>query len=285
MVLELRRPFTTVIRWVITAAGAALLLAVCAGNINAGGAILPGGIGIASGQDTCVDDVRVGDIYIYDNSYSLNDPPNYVGSDEVWVGYDVHNDSCNEKVNISVELTGSTSGALIKDDDPTNNPCPDNCDIEPEGTLYGVMKWRLSEHPPAENERAVVKVTINSADFTDSDLSNNTSTSEDFINVVSDEPAVPEVDVALTSVTPSHTNAPIGTSIVFTAVITNNGSQAVAPSLALSIDDGDAVLLLLSLLRWLRPTLMRLSLVNPALSLCAGTLPGHWPEPTRRVSS
>ncbi len=240
MSLELRRPFTTDIRWVITAAGAALLLAVCAGNINAGGAILPGGIGIASGQDTCVDDVRVGDIYIYETfSSSFKDPPNYVGGDDVSVGYEVHNDSCNEKVNISVELTGSTSGALIKDDDPNNNPCPHNCDIEPGEALYGVIKWRLSEHPPAENEAVVVKVTINSADFTDSDLSNNTKTSEDFINVVSDEPAAPEVDVALTSVTPSHTNAPIGTSIVFTAVITNNGSQAVAPSLALSIDDGD----------------------------------------------
>ena len=243
MGLELRSPFTTVIRWAITATGAALILAVCAENINAGGAILPGGIGIASGQDTCVDDVKVGDIYIYDISWYLKDPPNYVGSDEVWIGYEVHNDSCTEKVNIRVELTGSTSGALIKDDDSTNNPCPDNCDIEPEGTLYGVIKWRLSDHPPAENEAAVVKVTINSADFTDSDLSNNTQTSVDFINVVSAEPAVPEVDVALTSVTPSHTDtdAPIGTTIEFSATVDNNGSQAIAPSLTLYIDDEDTV--------------------------------------------
>ena len=243
MGLELRSPFTTVIRWAITATGAALILAVCAENINAGGAILPGGVGIASGQDTCVDDVRVGDIYIYDISWYLKDPPNYVGSDEVWIGYEVHNDSCTEKVNIRVELTGSTSGALIEDDDSTNNPCPDNCDIEPEGTLYGVIKWRLSDHPPAENEAAVVKVTINSADFTDSDLSNNTQTSVDFINVVSAEPAVPEVDVALTSVTPSHTDtdAPIGTTIEFSATVDNNGSQAIAPSLTLYIDDEDTV--------------------------------------------
>ena len=242
MGLELRSPFTTVIRWAITATGAALILAVCAENINAGGAILPGGVGIASGQDTCVDDVKVGDIYIYDILWYLKDPPNYVGSDEVWIGYEVHNDSCRETVNISVELTGSTSGALIKDDDSTNNPCPDNCDIEPEGTLYGVIKWRLSDHPPAENEAAVVKVTINSADFTDSDLSNNTQTSVDFINVVSAEPAVPEVDVALTSVTPSHTDtdAPIGTTIEFSATVDNNGTEAVAPSLALYIDDGGA---------------------------------------------
>ena len=236
------RPFTTVIRWVVTATGAALVLAVCAENINAGGAILPGGVGIASGQDTCVDDVRVGDIYIYDISYYLKEPPNYVGGDEVWVAYNVHNDSCKEKVNISVELTGSTSGALIKDDDPTNNPCPDNCDIKPQATLYGVIKWKLGEHPSAENEAAVVKVTINSADFADVDLSNNTKTSEDFINVVSDEPAVPEVDVALTTVTPSHTNAPIGTTIVFSAKVANNGTAAVAPSLELFIaDEGPAV--------------------------------------------
>ena len=199
-------------------------------------------------QDTCADDVSIANWGPIDSSFQgVKDPPDYSGDDEIWIYYDIENYSCQE-VEVIVEVRGSQTGAIIRNSDDTLADCVSGCEVPPRNTdgagyYGGSMKWDLANHPAVNGEYVVITVTITGpADFTDSNLSNNTSTSEDFINVVSAEPAVPEVDVSLTSVTHTHTDtdAPIGTTIEFTAVITNNGSQAIAPSLALYIDDGGA---------------------------------------------
>ena len=98
------------------------------------------------------------------------------------------------------------------------------------------MRWDLNQHPAATDERVVATVIAAAPkDFNDADPTNDTSTSDLGINILpeGDPPADdPVVDVALTSVTPSHTSVAIGTTIEFSATVANNGSQAVAPSMA-----------------------------------------------------
>ena len=202
---------------------------------------------MVAAQDDCIDDVRIANWGPGTASNYLDEPPDYSGDDEIWIYYEIENHSCQE-ITATVEVRGSQSRAIIRNLDDSLGHCLPKCTIDAWNTTHGAgyygggMKWDLANHPAVNGEYVVITVTITGpAGFTDTDLSNNSSRSEDFINVVSDEPAAPEVDVALTSVTPSHTNAPIGTSIVFTAVITNNGTAPIAPSLTLFTDDEDTV--------------------------------------------
>ncbi len=201
-------------------------------------------VAASANQDTCADDVK---IKVWDPAdpqlnYNLKDPPDYSGDDEIRIYYEVHNVGCRD-VSVVVELHGSQTGALIHNADPTSDHCPDGCTIAAGEQYYGNVRWDLNQHPAATDERVVATVIVTAPeDFHDADPTNDTSTSDLGINILpeGDPPADdPVVDVALTSVTPSHTNVAIGTTIEFSATVANNGSQAIAPSLALFVGPQD----------------------------------------------
>ena len=201
-------------------------------------------VAASANQDTCADDVK---IKVWDPAdpqlnYRLKDPPDYSGDDEIRIYYDVHNVGCRD-VSVVVELHGSQTGALIHNADPASDHCPDGCTIAAGEQHYGNVRWDLNQHPAATDERVVATVIVTAPkDFNDADPTNDTSTSDLGINILpeGDPPADdPVVDVALTSVTPSHTSVAIGTTIEFSATVANNGSQAVAPSLALFVGPQD----------------------------------------------
>ena len=201
-------------------------------------------VAASANQDTCADDVK---IKVWDPAdpqlnYNLKDPPDYSGDDEIRIYYDVHNVGCRD-VSVVVELHGSQTGALIHNADPASDHCPDGCTIAAGEQHYGNVRWDLNQHPAATDERVVATVIVAAPkDFNDADPTNDTSTSDLGINILpdGDPPADdPVVDVALTSVTPSHTSVAIGTTIEFSATVANNGSQAIAPSLALFVGPQD----------------------------------------------
>ena len=201
-------------------------------------------VAASANQDTCADDVK---IKVWDPAdpqlnYNLKDPPDYSGDDEIRIYYDVHNVGCRD-VSVVVELHGSQTGALIHNADPDSDHCPDGCTIAAGEQHYGNVRWDLNQHPAATDERIVATVIVTTPeDFNDADPTNDTSTSDLGINILpeGDPPADgPVVDVALTSVTPSHTSVAIGTTIEFSATVANNGSEAIAPSLALFVGPQD----------------------------------------------
>ena len=241
-------PFSRTILYAFVATAAMLAVCYHASIAPPVGAEFASGelraVAASANQDTCADDLK---IKVWDPAdpqlnYNLKDPPDYSGDDEIRIYYDVHNVGCRD-VSVVVELHGSQTGALIHNADPTSDHCPDGCTIAAGEQYYGNVRWDLNQHPAATDERVVATVIVAAPkDFNDADPTNDTSTSDLGINILpeGDPPADdPVVDVALTSVTPSHTSVAIGTTIEFSATVANNGSQAVAPSLALFVGPQD----------------------------------------------
>ena len=241
-------PFSRTILYAFVATAAMLAVCYHASIAPPVGAEFASGelraVAASANQDTCADDLK---IKVWDPAdpqlnYNLKDPPDYSGDDEIRIYYDVHNVGCRD-VSVVVELHGSQTGALIHNADPESDHCPDGCTIAAGEQHYGNVRWNLNQHPAATDERVIATVIVTAPeDFNDADPTNDTSTSDLGINILpeGDPPADdPVVDVALTSITPSHTSVAIGTTIEFSATVANNGSQAIAPSLALFVGPQD----------------------------------------------
>ncbi len=173
-----------------------------------------------------------------ENGYALKEPPDYTDGDEIRIYYDVHNAGCGA-VSIKVELTGSVSGATIHNADQAADACLTECSIAAGELHYGDLGWNLAKHPTVSGERVVATVSVLSpGDFGDIDAANDTAISEAGINVVR-EPSE-YVDLALASVAVApDTATPAGAAVEFTAVVTNKGTSAAAPSLQVSAGNSD----------------------------------------------
>ena len=148
-------------------------------------------------------------------SYSgLNDPPDYAGSDEIYVFYDIDNHSCRE-VRIQVALKGSQSGAAIYNADDSFDHCLDGCDLAAGGYLGGGVQWDLTRHKAVQGEGVIAAVTILSpADFSDANADNNRSQTEATINITASganapADAAPEPTATATPIPPTATPTPV----------------------------------------------------------------------------
>ena len=177
----------------------------------------------ATSRQSCVDDVSVTVDAVWEGfTYTLAVPPDYADGDDIWIAYTVTNNSCSV-VTVTVALTGSVSGATIHDADGSTAPCADGCNIPAGSPEYGTVLWNLGKHPNATSEKVVATITIDApSDFNDTDTSNNSATSSEFINIVNEASTV---DIGVKSVTPSKTSALIGDDIDFTVVIENEGDS------------------------------------------------------------
>ena len=91
------------------------------------------------------------------------------------------------------------------------------------GTGTGWDQWDLSKHPNATGEKVVATVTVTAPDgFVDANPDNNTATSEQWINIVNEEPD-PAPDISVKSVSASRNTAVIGETVNFTVVVQNEG--------------------------------------------------------------
>ncbi len=212
-------------------------LAIMSPGLAGWKAFLPAGVAeSATPQQSCVDDLSVQNLSIYDrgNGYVFQDPPDYANGDDIVIFYDVVNASCRE-VTVTVVLTGSVSGATIHDADGSSAPCLDGCTIAAGATQQSNAQWDLSKHPNATGEKVVATVTIDApSDFSDADTSNNSATSTDAINIVNE---VSTVDVAVKSATASKTAALIGDDIDFTVTIRNNGDAEADATVTLDLGE------------------------------------------------
>ncbi len=202
------------------------------------GGRLPGSDAIHP-QGPCVDDVsiEVWDPADVNFGYLLKDPPDYTPEAEIRIYYDVYNHSCQD-VEIRVELRGSQSGAIIRNGDDAPDPCLERCAIETEGAYYGNVRWDLAQHPEVTDEKVIATISALSPEgFADIDAGNDSATSTTGINV---KPPVSVIDVGISSVTSSHAEAPVGTSIEFTTVVVNVGSEKTSPTAHLYVDDVDS---------------------------------------------
>ena len=198
------------------------------------GGRLPGSDAIHP-QGSCVDDVSIEVLDPADVNfgYFLKDPPDYTAEAEIRIYYTVSNHSCQD-VEIRVELRGSQSGAIIHNGDDAPDLCLEECVIEPEGASYGKVLWDLAQHPEVAGEQVVATISVLSPEgFTDLDAGNDSATSEAGINV---KPSVSVIDVGISSVTSSHSEAPVGTSIEFTTVVANVGSEKSSPTAHFYLD-------------------------------------------------
>ena len=189
-------------------------------------------------QQDCVDDVSVTVQWMTEFLQNdLADPPDYSGDDQISIYYDVTNSSCRT-VTATVELRGSVSGALIHNSDIVTGPCTAGCAIAAGETNQDAALWAVGKHPNATGEKVVATVTIEEpADFVDTDTSNNTHTSADFINIVNEEPA-PAPDIAVKSVSASKTTAVIGETVNFTVSVQNEGDADAAADTTVTLDHG-----------------------------------------------
>ncbi|MDE2788756.1 MAG: hypothetical protein OXL37_19160 [Chloroflexota bacterium] len=190
-------------------------------------------------QQDCVDDVSIQNLSVYDrgNGYVFKDSRNYADGDDIVIFYDVVNSSCQE-LTVAVDLTGSVSGAKIHDADGSTAPCLDGCTLAAGATQQSNVQWDLSKHPNAEGEKVVATVTVTAPDgFVDANPDNNTATSEQWINIVNEEPD-PEPDISIKSVTPSVPETVVGDSIVFTVAIQNGGDADADADTTVTLDHG-----------------------------------------------
>ena len=203
---------------ILAAALAVIALAVVAAS-PASGADSPLGrdTGVGLAQEACSGDVSISIQGLADpnNNYQLKDPPDYKAEDDVRIYFKVnYSDDCD--VDITVELRGSVSDAVIGNADPDGEACLSGCNIaDVAGSLLQVS-WDLENHPNTQGEYVIATVTVDSSsNFTDTDASNNSATSTKFINIVNEEPAetatptpVPPTPTP-TPVPPTHTPTPV----------------------------------------------------------------------------
>ncbi len=191
-------------------------------------AFLPAGVAeSATPQQSCVDDVSIQNLSVYDrgNGYVFQDPPNYADGDDIVIFYDVVNSSCRE-VTVTVALTGSVNGATVHDADGSSAPCTKGCTIAAGETKNENVQWDLGRHPNTTGEKVVATVTVTApAGFVDANPDNNSATSTQSINIVNEEPD-PAPDIAVKSVTASADEAVVGDSVVFTVTVQNDGDAA-----------------------------------------------------------
>ena len=174
-------------------------------------------------RQSCVDDASVTVDAVWEGfTYTLADPPDYADGDDIWIAYTVTNNSCGD-VTVTVALTGSVSNAAIHDADGSTAPCADGCTVPAGSSEYGTVQWDLSKHPNATGEKVVATVTVTAPDgFVDANPDNNTATSEQWINIVNEEPD-PAPDISVKSVSASRNTAVIGETVNFTVVVQNEG--------------------------------------------------------------
>ena len=146
---------TAFLALLLAAAVAIAALAVAAAT-PASGADLPfgrdGSVGV--GQDSCSGDVSITVQGLYDRpGYTFKDPPNYSEEDNLGIFYQVnYSGSC--EFNITVELRGSVSDAVIGNTDAEDGmACLTGCDIADVAGSYLQAGWDLENHPNTE-ERA-----------------------------------------------------------------------------------------------------------------------------------
>ena len=199
----------------------------------------------ASPQQDCANDVSVTISsqwgVVEPDTYTLKDPPDYKAGDNIRIYYDVTNFSCSIPVDVTVELRGSESDALIHNADETDvMACLEGCTINAGEPLYGNVGWDLANHPNAQGEKVVATVTVTAPDdFGDANPENNTVTSEQWINIVNEEPAP---DISVESVTPSVTTAVIGDTIDFEVAISNEGDAEADTTVTLHIGEETSAL-------------------------------------------
>ena len=216
----MRRVYLLIMVLVATAAGVSL--SGWAPHAAGGAALAPVEAPQRAAAQDCVDDVSVKVEGIWEGfTYTLTDPPDYADGDVIWIYYTVTNSSCQE-VTVTVDLKGSVNGATIYDADGSTAPCA-GCAIAAEGMESGLVQWDLGMHPNATGEHVVATVTVTSPDdFADTDTSNNTHTSAQFINILNEE-ADPAPDISVKSITASKSTVVVGEVVDFTVTVLNEG--------------------------------------------------------------
>ena len=158
-------------------------------------------------QGACSGDVSIKIIGLSDRiTYTLKDPPDYSKDDNLGIYYQVdYSGSC--EFEITIELRGSVSKAVIGNTDPEDGmACLTGCDIaDVAGTILQVG-WDLANHPNTQSEHVIAAVTVDSSsNFTDTDASNNSATSEKSINIVNEEPEATATPTPTVTATPTLT--------------------------------------------------------------------------------
>ena len=209
---------------ILAALAVCMTLASMWPHLAGGQAALPAEVveGAVLRQD-CVDDVSVTVDAVWEGfTYTLADPPDYADGDDIWIAYTVTNISCGD-ITVTVALTGSVSNAAIHDADGSTAPCADGCTVPAGSSEYGTVQWDLSKHPNATGEKVVATVTVTAPHgFVDANPDNNTATSEQWINIVNEEPD-PAPDISVKSVSASRNTAVVGETVNFTVVVQNEG--------------------------------------------------------------
>ncbi len=148
------------------------------------------GANVGLANEACSGDVSISIMGLYDRpGYTFKDPPDYSKEDNLGIFYQVtYSGSC--EFNITVELRGSVSDAAIGNTDPEDDiACLTGCDIADVAGTYLQAGWDLAIHPNTQNEFVIATVTVDSSsNFNDTDATNNSATSERYINIVNEEP-------------------------------------------------------------------------------------------------
>ena len=137
------------------------------------------------GSYECSEDVGVNVLGLIARQSGLQDPPRYYADEILTIAYEISNYSCDADLTARLELTGTTSGAVISD---PSDQCLSGCLIPAGGRTIGVAQWEMLNHPVAQHEsvRAVIAV-VQPASFADTNPSNDEHLSAQWIDRMPDQ--------------------------------------------------------------------------------------------------